>query len=69
MSKMRSITLNPDAEIAKLVSARIRENDGYCPCRVERTADTKCPCKPLRESGECICGLYVPADSSAEKEE
>lgn len=66
---MKKVKRNPDAEMARLVLARIRENDGYCPCRVERTADTKCPCKPLRESGECICGLYVSADSTAQKEE
>ena len=42
----------------------VRKNDGYCPCKLERNADTKCMCKQFRdqiarqESGECECGLY-----------
>ena len=28
-------------EILKLVKA----NDGYCPCAIEKTPDTKCMCK------------------------
>ena len=35
-------------------------NGGYCPCMVERTEDTKCPCKDFREmtEGVCHCGRY-----------
>ena len=41
--------------------AAIKENDGYCVCTIEKTADTKCMCKEFREqeeSGLCHCGLY-----------
>lgn len=37
------------------------ENDGYCPCMVEKTPDTKCMCKDFRdqkEPGPCHCGRY-----------
>lgn len=37
------------------------ENDGYCPCMVEKTPDTKCMCKDFREQkepGPCHCGRY-----------
>ncbi len=46
-------------EAAKITKA-IRENDGYCPCRVTKTQDTRCPCKEFREmeSGTCHCGLF-----------
>ena len=37
------------------------QNDGYCPCRLEKTPDTKCMCKEFREmeEGTCHCGLYI----------
>lgn len=55
------IKLNPDKEIVKEVRKVLRENNGYCPCALEQTEDTKCMCKEFREmeSGECHCGLYI----------
>jgi hypothetical protein len=46
-----------DPSIAKLV----KQNDGYCPCAVDKTPDTKCMCKEFRdqkEPGICHCGRY-----------
>lgn len=46
-----------DASVAELV----RANDGYCPCAIQKTEDTKCICKEFREqetSGLCHCGRY-----------
>lgn len=49
----------------KLHVQKIREelaiNDGYCPCRIDKTEDTKCICKEFREmeEGMCHCGLYI----------
>lgn len=42
------------------IKTAIIDNDGYCPCRVVKNADTKCMCKEFREqaSGVCHCGLY-----------
>ena len=43
------------------LAAAVKNNDGYCPCMVEKTPDTKCMCKEFREqeeSGLCHCGLY-----------
>lgn len=56
------IIVNPDAETANEVRRQLDVNDGYCPCRIDKTPDTKCMCKEFREStelGECHCGLYV----------
>lgn len=42
----------------------VKDNDGYCPCKLLRNDDTKCMCKQFRdqvarqEAGECECGLY-----------
>lgn len=55
------IIRNPDKDIANEVARAVKENDGYCPCRIEKTSDTKCMCKEFREqltAGECHCGLY-----------
>lgn len=55
------IRLNTNQEIVKAIKERLENNDGYCPCRIEKTPDTKCMCKEFREqeSGECHCGLYI----------
>ena len=55
------ITLNKDKELVQEIKALLKANNNYCPCRIEKTPDTKCPCKEFREmtSGECHCGLYI----------
>ena len=59
------ITENPDAEIVRTVREGLRRTGGYCPCRLQRTEDTKCMCKEFREQiadpdfeGFCHCLLY-----------
>ena len=51
---MKIVEISP--EIKKLVD----ENDGYCPCTILRTEDTKCMCKEFKEqeSGPCHCGRF-----------
>ena len=59
---MLRIKKNPDEEMFKEVLAAVKANFGHCPCRLEYTLDTKCPCKEFRNQtteGECNCGLYV----------
>ena len=55
------IKVNPDKELAELVRQKLKENQGYCPCRATKTPDTKCICKEFlaQEEGECHCGLYI----------
>ena len=50
---------NPDEKEYKDVKRRVKANNGYCPCAMEKSPDTKCPCKTFRETQECECGLYV----------
>nr|DAF82871.1 MAG TPA: ferredoxin-thioredoxin reductase [Caudoviricetes sp.] len=54
------IHVNKDKELVAKVRAALKENGGYCPCRLDKTSDTLCMCKEFREmeSGECCCGLY-----------
>ena len=55
------IKLSSDAAMVANIRERLKNNDGYCPCRLVRNEDTKCMCKEFLEQdeGECHCGLYV----------
>ena len=48
--------LNPDGVFVRNLKKRIRQNKGYCPCKLLKTPDTKCPCKDFREGRGCDCG-------------
>ncbi len=59
------ITENPNKTVADTVKEGLKQKGGYCPCRLERTEDTKCMCKEFREQiadpdfeGFCHCMLY-----------
>ena len=51
--------LNPDEEFVRNLKKRIKENNKFCPCQVNKNRDTKCPCLLFRETEECLCGLYI----------
>lgn len=55
------IVMNTDKEFIKNFIKKLKDNQGYCPCQLEKNEDTKCKCKLFRdqqEPGPCICGLY-----------
>lgn len=58
------IRLNSDLELVNIIRKKLKDNDGYCPCVIEKNEDTKCMCKAFREqdSGECHCGLYIKGE-------
>lgn len=55
------IRLSSNSELVKRISAKLKENNGYCPCSIIKNEDTKCMCKEFREmeTGSCHCGLYI----------
>ena len=60
-----SIRLNQDEKIVKAIKEGLAKKGGYCPCRLEKTEDTKCMCKEFRDQiadpnyeGYCHCMLY-----------
>ena len=65
------IKVNPDKKYAEEIRAKLKENDGYCPCVLIRNPDTKCMCKQFREmeSGMCHCGLYIKTSDEVLKGE
>ena len=58
---MLKIVLNDDKQLVDEIRQKLKENGGYCPCKLIKDQDTKCMCKEFREQiteGECHCGLY-----------
>ena len=69
-----NVTLNPDAEIVRIVREGLRQTGGYCPCRRERSEETRCMCREFRAQladpdfeGFCHCMLYYKSRESEEK--
>ena len=64
------IKLNPDEKIVKAIKEGLKKTGGYCPCKLQRTEETKCMCKEFREmeEGMCHCGLYIKTKDKPEFE-
>ena len=48
-------------EVDPSIQKSVKANDGYCPCAIWQTPDTKCMCKEFRdqkEPGKCHCGRF-----------
>lgn len=57
-----NIKMTDNVKLQKIILDKLKENGGYCPCRIEQTPDTKCMCKEFRKqtnTGTCHCGLYI----------
>ena len=60
-----TVKTSPDKELVKRIREKLKAEDGYCPCRLKHTPDTKCMCREFREQidrgeeGPCHCGLYI----------
>ncbi len=66
---LMSIRLNEDQETVKAIKEGLAKKGGYCPCRLEKTPDTKCMCKEFRDQiadpnyeGYCHCMLYYKSN-------
>lgn len=58
---MLQIRVSDDAATVSAIRTGLQKNDGYCPCRINKTPENKCICKEFREQttpGPCHCGLY-----------
>ena len=59
------VRYNDDKELVAQIKEGLKAKNGYCPCRLEKTPDTKCMCKEFRDQiadpdfeGYCHCMLY-----------
>lgn len=60
-----AVRFNEDSELVAQIKEGLKRKGGYCPCRLQKTEDTKCICKEFREQiadpefeGYCHCLLY-----------
>jgi ferredoxin-thioredoxin reductase catalytic subunit len=56
------VKVNNNAELVAEIRQKLKENEGYCPCRIDKTPENKCMCQEFinqQETGECHCGLYI----------
>ena len=56
------IAVSNNKEVVEEIRMKLKENNGYCPCKLIKNEETKCPCREFREQnyeGECHCGLYI----------
>lgn len=59
------IKLSDNKELVSQIKQKLKDNQGYCPCRLTKSEDTKCPCKEFREQtelGACHCGLLCKVE-------
>ena len=59
------IRYNENEEIVKSIKEGLERTGGYCPCKLERSEDTKGMCREFRDQikdpdyeGYCHCFLY-----------
>ena len=59
------VKVSDNKELVKEIRTKLKENDGYCPCSLIKSEDTKCMCKEFREQnvGECHCGLFIKTEN------
>ena len=60
-----AVTLNPDAEMVRIIREGLKRTGGYCPCRIQHTEENRCICQEFRRQmadpefeGYCHCMLY-----------
>lgn len=58
------ININPDKEFVNDMRKALKDNNGFCPCSLEKNEDTKCMCKEFKgiARGTCHCGLYTKTE-------
>ena len=59
------VKINDNKELVNEIRTKLKENNGYCPCSLIESEDTKCMCKEFREQnvGECHCGLFIKTEN------
>lgn len=59
------IRFNEDEELVEKIREGLLKRGGYCPCKINKSADTYCMCKEFRDQiadpefeGFCHCRYY-----------
>lgn len=62
---MLKIIKNPDENKYNEATKAVKNANGYCPCMLQRTPETKCVCKEFKDqtkTGECRCGRFLKVE-------
>lgn len=59
---MKNFRLNPDSDYVLKIMEGIQKKQGHCPCQVEISEKTLCPCDKFINERKCCCNLYVEND-------
>lgn len=57
--------VSDDKELVAEIKEKIKQNGGFCPCKLLKNEDTRCVCKEFteqKELGSCGCGLYIKTE-------
>ena len=64
-----AVRFNSDKEIVKTIQQGLNRTGGYCPCKFDKTEDTKCMCNEFRDQIKdpnfevyCHCLLYYKSN-------
>ena len=61
MSESR-LTFAQDKDKTEKILGALYRNDGYCPCKPDRTEENICPCADMVDNNKCCCGLFVAGE-------
>lgn len=56
---MKGYILNPNKEYVDKIIQGIIKKEGHCPCRVQISDETYCPCDEFIKQGICRCKLFI----------
>lgn len=62
---MFKIFVTKDKEHEKKIREALKNNDGFCPCKLGKLKENKCICAEFANqdyAGYCHCGLYYKAE-------
>lgn len=63
MKDRKRMILNPDETIVKLITKKIRDNNGMCPYQsshgLNDDEDIRCPCPSFMSRNKCYCDLFI----------
>lgn len=62
----KRMILNPDETVVKLITKKIRDNNGICPYQsshnINDNEDIRCPCPSFTSRNKCYCDLFIESE-------
>lgn len=61
---MKGFRINPDKKYVNIILEGLQRKDGHCPCRIDDSDATLCPCDEFTETKVCKCKLYISTEEA-----